>query len=103
MIFSWVLIDIAGRRVCSLTGLALQFAAHIYMSIYMGLQPSSSRSTTASNAAIASVFVYAVGWSVGLCTMPFLYGTEIFCVLCLFECPALVLSILCCARNAQHV
>ncbi|KAK1139358.1 hypothetical protein N8T08_000809 [Aspergillus melleus] len=78
MAFTWGLIDILGRRRCALTGLCLQLAAHIYMGIYMGLQPGSSNNKSASDAAIASVFVYAVGWSVGLCTIPYLYGTEIF-------------------------
>ncbi|KAE8355350.1 general substrate transporter [Aspergillus coremiiformis] len=78
MAFTWGLIDLFGRRRCALTGLALQLAAHIYMGAYMGLQPGSSDNPSASNAAIASVFVYAVGWSVGLCTIPYLYGTEIF-------------------------
>lgn len=32
----------------------------------------------ASEAAIASVFIYAIGWSIGLCTVQYLYGTEIF-------------------------
>lgn len=76
--FTWGLIDFLGRRRCALTGLALQLAAHIYMGAYMGLQPTASNNKSASDAAIASVFIYAVGWSVGLCTMPFIYGTEIF-------------------------
>lgn len=78
MAFTWGLIDLIGRRCCTLTGLSLQLAAHIYMAIYMGLQPGSAENKSASDAAIASVFVYAVGWSVGLCTVPYLYGTEIF-------------------------
>lgn len=78
MAFAWGLIDVFGRRRCALTGLALQLAAHIYMGIYMGLQPGSAGNKSASDAAIASVFIYAVGWSIGLCTVPYLYGTEIF-------------------------
>lgn len=78
MAFTWGLIDVFGRRRCALTGLSLQLAAHIYMGAYMGLQPASGDNQSASDAAIASVFVYAVGWSVGLCTIPYLYGTEIF-------------------------
>lgn len=78
MVFTWFLIDHAGRRLCSLSGLSLQLAAHIYMGIYMGLQPGSAENKNVSNAAIASVFIYAVGWSIGLCTMPFVYGPEIF-------------------------
>ncbi|OJJ74469.1 hypothetical protein ASPBRDRAFT_450186 [Aspergillus brasiliensis CBS 101740] len=78
MAFTWVFIDYLGRRRCALTGLSLQLAAHIYMGAYMGLQPGAANNKNASNAAIASVFIYAVGWSVGLCTIPYLYGTEIF-------------------------
>ena len=33
---------------------------------------------SASDAAIASVFIYAVGWSIGLCTVQYLYTTEIY-------------------------
>lgn len=88
MAFTWGLIDYIGRRRCALTGLTLQLAAHIYMAAYMGLTPSSTSTSTstphhpqnkpASTAAITSIFVYAVGWSIGLCTIPYLYGTEIF-------------------------
>ncbi|KAJ6160562.1 general substrate transporter [Penicillium chermesinum] len=76
--FTWGLIDVFGRRHCALVGLSLQLAAHIYMAAYMGLQPGSGHNENASNAAVASVFIYAVGWSIGLCTIPYLYGSEIF-------------------------
>lgn len=78
MAFTWGLIDFFGRRNCTLLGLSLQLAAHIYMGAYMGLQPGSGDNVNASNAAVASVFIYAVGWSIGLCTIPYLYGSEIF-------------------------
>lgn len=78
MAFTWGLIDLLGRRRCTLVGLSLQLSAHIYMGIYMGLRPGSADNKNASNAAVASVFIYAVGWSIGLCTVPYLYGTEIF-------------------------
>lgn len=78
MVFAWGLIDVIGRRRCFLTGLGLQLAAHIYMAVYMSLQPAVAGNKSASDAAIASVFIYAVGWSIGLCTVQYLYGTEIF-------------------------
>ncbi|KAJ5535299.1 hypothetical protein N7527_001553 [Penicillium freii] len=78
MAFAWGLIDFLGRRRCTLAGLSLQLCAHIYMAMYMGLRPGSADNKDASNAAIASVFIYAVGWSIGLCTVPYLYGAEIF-------------------------
>jgi hypothetical protein len=78
MVFAWGLIDKIGRRRCFLIGLGLQLAAHIYMAVYMSLQPAVAGNKSASDAAIASVFIYAVGWSIGLCTVQYLYGTEVF-------------------------
>lgn len=62
MVFAWGLIDIIGRRRCFLAGLSCQLAAHIYMAVYMSLQPAVAGNKSASDAAIASVFIYAVGW-----------------------------------------
>lgn len=76
MIFAWGLIDRLGRRRCFMTGLILQGATHIYMAIFFGAIGRGNKS--ASDAAIASVFVYATGWSIGLCTIPYIYGAEIF-------------------------
>ncbi|KKP03610.1 hypothetical protein THAR02_04294 [Trichoderma harzianum] len=76
MIFTWGLIDIIGRRICFMSGLFLQGATHVYMAIYMGIW-IDSQNKSASGAAVASVFIYAVGWSIGLCTIQYLYGTEI--------------------------
>lgn len=79
MVFTWGLVDVIGRRRCFIAGLSMQLAAHVYMAVYMGVWVSRSRvDERASDAAIASVFIYAVGWSVGLCTVQYLYGTEIF-------------------------
>jgi sugar porter (SP) family MFS transporter len=76
MIFAWGLIDKIGRRRCFLAGLILQGATHVYMAIYFGAIGQGNRH--ASDAAIASVFVYATGWSIGLCTIPYIYCAEIF-------------------------
>ena len=59
-----------------MTGLAIQCATHIYMAVYMALW-KGQKNEAASDAAIASIFIYAVGWSIGLCTVQYLYGTEI--------------------------
>ncbi|KAJ6080390.1 hypothetical protein N7467_010143 [Penicillium canescens] len=77
MVFTWGLVDVFGRRFCLLTGLFLQCITHIYMAVYMSVWVHGSNNP-ASNAAIASVFVYAVGWSIGLCTVQYLYNTEIY-------------------------
>ncbi|RCI08059.1 hypothetical protein L249_7863 [Ophiocordyceps polyrhachis-furcata BCC 54312] len=76
VIFAWGLVDYFGRRRCLLAGLTLQCAAHVYMALYMALL-RDVHIPLASNVAVVSVFIYAVGWSIGLCTVQYLYGTEI--------------------------
>lgn len=77
MVFTWGLVDVIGRRRCMLTGVGLQCITHLYLSIYMAIF-RGGHNDHASNAAIASVFIYAIGWSIGLCTVQYLYSTEIF-------------------------
>lgn len=77
MVFTWGMVDIIGRRRCMLSGIFLQCITHVYMAIYMALWKGTDNKS-ASDAAIASVFVYAVGWSIGLCTVQYLYSTEIY-------------------------
>ncbi|KAH7313453.1 general substrate transporter [Stachybotrys elegans] len=77
MVFTWGLVDVFGRRRCFIAGLLLQCVTHIYMAIYMA-EWINSGNGPASDAAIASIFIYAVGWSIGLCTVQYLYGTEIY-------------------------
>ncbi|KHN93976.1 Sugar/inositol transporter [Metarhizium album ARSEF 1941] len=76
MVFTWGLIDYFGRRRCFMTGLTMQCASHVYMAVYMAIWRHGNN-RIASEAAIASVFIYAIGWSIGLCTVQYLYGTEI--------------------------
>ena len=77
MVFTWGLVDVFGRRPSFIAGLFLQCITHIYMAVYMGIW-IDSENKAASDAAIASVFIYAMGWSIGLCTVQYLYGTEIY-------------------------
>ncbi|KAF2090389.1 general substrate transporter [Saccharata proteae CBS 121410] len=91
--FAWWFIDIVGRRRCFIAGLSLQLVAHIYMAVYMSQQPGSADNKTASNAAIASVFVYAVGWSIGLCTIPYIYGAEVFPTRIRSACYAVLMAV----------
>jgi hypothetical protein len=90
LVFTWGMIDVLGRRACFLAGLFLQCISCVYMAAYMGLlyngqdellqgnTGNGSNNKAASDAAIASVYVYAVGWSIGLCTVQYLYSTEIY-------------------------
>lgn len=77
MVFTWGLVDVFGRRPSFMTGLAMQCITHIYMAVYTALWIDGDNKD-ASNAAVASIFIYAAGWSIGLCTVQYLYGTEIY-------------------------
>ncbi|CAK7229955.1 hypothetical protein SEUCBS140593_007421 [Sporothrix eucalyptigena] len=77
LVFTWGLVDYFGRRKCFIAGMLLQLVGHIYMAIYMGVFYQGDNKS-ASDAAIASVFIYAVGWSIGLCNVQALYGSEIY-------------------------
>jgi len=77
MVFAWGLVDYIGRRPCFLAGLSLQLIAHAYLMFY-NIFLAHNGNKNATDFAIFTVFLYAVGWSVGLCTVQFLYATEIF-------------------------
>ncbi|PHH92547.1 hypothetical protein CDD83_6945 [Cordyceps sp. RAO-2017] len=53
IIFTWGLIDYFGRRRCFMAGLALQFATHIYMAVYMAVW-REAKNRAASDAAVAT-------------------------------------------------
>lgn len=55
----------------------MQCLSHVYLAVYMAIY-INSKNRSASDAAIAAVYVYAIGWSIGLCTVQYLYGTEIY-------------------------
>ena len=77
IIFAWFLVDRIGRRPCFLIGLVLQLIAHIYLMFY-NIFLANTGNNSATDFAIFTIFLYAVGWSIGLCTVQFLYATEIF-------------------------
>lgn len=77
MVFAWGLVDYIGRRPCFLTGLAFQLIAHVYLMFY-NLFLAKAGNKSATDFAIFTIFLYAVGWSIGLCTVQFLYATETF-------------------------
>ena len=77
MIFAWGLVDYFGRRKCFISGIAMQLIAHTYLFFYT-LLLADKGNDAASDVAILVIFIYAVGWSIGLCTVQYLYGTEIF-------------------------
>ncbi|KAJ5569879.1 uncharacterized protein N7459_009309 [Penicillium hispanicum] len=75
---SFFFIDTLGRRGSLFFGVALQMASDIYLAAYIKAQQEGRVSHAASEAALAALFVHALGYSVGLLTLPYVFGGELW-------------------------
>ncbi|KAK9464470.1 putative transporter [Lipomyces arxii] len=73
-------VDIVGRRKSLLTGVSVQMCCHVYIGTYLALytRDPAAVSASASRGAIAAIFIHAIGWSIGLYTLPYLFGSEFY-------------------------
>lgn len=65
---SFIFIDALGRRNSLLFGITLQMLSDIYLAAYIKIQQQSGASQSAGEAALAAIFVHALGYSVGMST-----------------------------------
>lgn len=63
---SFIFIDALGRRNSLLFGITLQMLSDIYLAAYIKIQQQSGASQSAGEAALAAIFVHALGYSVGM-------------------------------------
>lgn len=77
---SLVLVDVIGRRKSLMSGITIQMICFAYLSGYLKsyLSNPDSVSRGASQAAIAVVYVHALGWAIGLFSLPYLFGAELW-------------------------
>ncbi|KAL5042327.1 general substrate transporter [Aspergillus fruticulosus] len=77
---SLVLVDVVGRRKSMMIGVTIQAICHAYLAGYLEsyLSSPSSVSGGASDAAIAAIFIHALGWAIGLYSLPYLFGAELW-------------------------
>lgn len=75
-----ILIDGLGRRKSLFTGITIQGLCHIYLGSFLkvdkdrnGVMPEGS-----SIVAIGAIYLHALGWSMGLFPLPYLFGGELF-------------------------
>jgi sugar porter (SP) family MFS transporter len=73
-------VDVLGRRTSLLAGIAIQMACHAYLAGYLRVYTSNGHSVSkgASDAAIAAIYIHALGWAIGLYTLPYLFGAELW-------------------------
>ncbi|KAF5582958.1 major facilitator superfamily transporter [Fusarium pseudocircinatum] len=80
MAASLFFVDMLGRRKSLMIGIMVQMLCHSYLSGYLNVFRSEGSSVPkgASDAAIAIIYVHAFGWAVGLYTLPYLFGAELW-------------------------
>lgn len=70
---SFFFIDALGRRNSLFIGIGLQFVSDLYLAIYIKIQQDSGAPKAAGEAALASIFVHALGYAVGK------FANNVFC------------------------
>ncbi|CAI7615012.1 unnamed protein product [Penicillium pancosmium] len=78
LLASFLFIDALGRRNSLLIGIVLQMASDIYLAVYIKVQQDHGASEGASQAGLAAIFIHAFGYSIGLLTLPYVFGGELW-------------------------
>lgn len=80
VIASLVFVDLLGRRKSLMIGITIQGLCHSYLAGYLRYFVASPKlvPSGASDTAIAIIYVHAFGWAVGLYTLPYLFGAELW-------------------------
>jgi hypothetical protein len=73
-------VDVLGRRKSLMSGITIQMLCHAYLAGYLKAYTSDKSSVPqgASDAAIAVIYIHALGWAIGLYTLPYLFGAELW-------------------------
>ncbi|KAF4930548.1 Quinate permease [Colletotrichum fructicola] len=78
LISSFFFIDLLGRRKSLFIGITCQMLSHIYIGAFVKVHQEGQVSQSASEAAIAAIFVHAFGYAVGLFILPYVFGGELW-------------------------
>ncbi|KAH8777441.1 general substrate transporter [Diaporthe sp. PMI_573] len=73
-------VDVIGRRKSLMIGITIQMLCHSYLAGYLNyfVRDADSVPTGASDAAIGVIYIHALGWAIGLYTLPYLFGAELW-------------------------
>ncbi|KAM0348469.1 hypothetical protein ACHAO7_010539 [Fusarium culmorum] len=86
LLFSIFVIDFIGRRRSLMTGITIQILTLAFVGAYLkitnGWTPEDIEANTsvmaANRAAIAAIYIHAIGWSIGWFSIPYLVSAEVF-------------------------
>ncbi|KAJ6031435.1 general substrate transporter [Penicillium herquei] len=73
-------IDLVGRRKSLLLGISVQIICHSYLAGYLKIYQThkESMSKASADAALAFIYIHAFGWAIGLYSLPYLFGAELW-------------------------
>ncbi|CAG8218291.1 unnamed protein product [Penicillium salamii] len=73
-------IDFVGRRKSLMLGISVQIACHSYLAGYLKIYRSdpAGMSKGGTDAALAFIYIHAYGWAIGLYSLPYLFGAELW-------------------------
>jgi MFS family permease len=73
-------VDVVGRRKSLFTGVTVQAICHSYLAGYLFwfVPNEDGMPKGASDTAIGVIYIHAFGWAVGLYTLPYLFGAELW-------------------------
>jgi hypothetical protein len=77
---SFFFIDLAGRRKYLMLGISVQILCHSYLAGYLKIYQTSKEhvSKNSTDAALAFLYIHAFGWAIGLYSLPYLFGAELW-------------------------
>ncbi|KAK9421264.1 putative Major facilitator superfamily (MFS) profile domain-containing protein [Seiridium unicorne] len=75
---SFFFIDALGRRKSLLLGATIQMISDIYIGVYIKFKQQGGTTDGASQAAIAAIFFHGFGYAIGLLTLPYVFGAELW-------------------------
>jgi sugar porter (SP) family MFS transporter len=73
-------IDLAGRRKSLMLGISVQILCHSYLAGYLKIYQTNKEHTSknSTDAALAFIYIHAFGWAIGLYSLPYLFGAELW-------------------------
>lgn len=78
LIASFFFIDALGRRRSLFTGITIQMMSDVYLGVYLKYKQARDVPESASQVAIAMIFIHGFGYAVGLLILPYVFGAELW-------------------------
>ncbi|KAL2815807.1 general substrate transporter [Aspergillus cavernicola] len=75
---SFFFIDALGRRKSLFVGITIQMMSDIYIGVFIKYRQQGTVTGSASEAAVAAIFLHGFGYAIGLLVLPYVFGAELW-------------------------